>query len=227
MSSSSKQFTLYSHAGGPNGWKVAIVLNELGLEYDTVYFDFQAGEQKKPEHTKYNPNGRIPTLVDHKNGDLAVWESNAIILYLIGKYDKDKSLSIDMADVDAMASLNTWLFFQASGQGPYFGQAAWFSMFHSEKIPSAIERYKNEIKRVYSVLESVLTKQSYLVGKGDKLTVGDLSFVPWNAFAGKIMGEEVDLGSEYPAVKKWTDGMHARPAVSKTLQAWQEKQQKK
>lgn len=111
-------------------------------------------------------------------------------------------------------------------KSPYFGQAAWFSMFHSEKIPSAIERYQNEILRVYSVLESVLSKQSYLVGDGSKLTIGDLSFIPWNAFAGKIMGDKLDE-SKYPAVTKWTQGMQSRPAVAKTLKAWGEKQAEK
>lgn len=102
---------------GPNGWKVAIVLNELGLEFESIYLDFNKGEQKEEKHTKYNPNGRIPTLIDHSNNDLAIWESNAILLYLVGKYDTQKTLSIDMAKPELMASLNTWLFFQSSGQG--------------------------------------------------------------------------------------------------------------
>lgn len=114
-------------------------------------------------------------------------------------------------------------FFQNS---PYFGQAAWFTLFHSEKVPSAIERYENEILRVYSVLEAVLSKQPYLVGDGSKLTIGDLSFIPWNAFAGKIVGDKIS-GSKYPAVAKWTEGMQARPAVSKTLAAWNEKSSQK
>lgn len=97
-------------------------------------------------------------------------------------------------------------------------------MFHSEKLPSAIERYKNEILRVLQVLESVLSKQKWLVGDGSKLTIGDLSFIPWNAFAGKII-PDLDW-TKYPHVKKWTDAMHERPAVSKVLQAWNAKQQK-
>ena len=130
-----KQFTLFTHVGGPNGWyvtsitksrrtiplisgwlrKVAIVLEELGLTYESKYLDFQKGEQKAPEHTQYNPNGRIPTLIDHTNGDFAVWESNAILLYLVDRYDKEKRLTVT-GEKDT-AALIQWLFFQASGQG--------------------------------------------------------------------------------------------------------------
>ena len=118
-----------------------------------------------------------------------------------------------------------WLLFQASGQGPYFGQAAWFSMFHSEKLPSAIERYKNEIKRVLSVLESVLSKQSYLVE--DKYTIADLSFIPWNVFAfNAIIKEDVNVEKEYPAVFKWHSGMMERPAVAKVFKAKADMQNK-
>ncbi len=125
---SDKQFTLYSHNGGPNGWKVAILLEELNLTYQTIYLDFQSKEQKQPAHTSLNPNGRIPTLIDHKNKDFAVWESNAILLYLSSKYDSQHALSV--SEADDVTRMNQWLFFQASGQGPYFGQAAWFTFFH-------------------------------------------------------------------------------------------------
>lgn len=100
------QFTLYTHNGGPNGWKVAIVLEELGLSYDSIYLDFNSGEHKEEKHTKYNPNGRIPTLIDHQNNDLVIWESNAILLYLVGKYDKDHKISIDMAQLEQMSSVS-------------------------------------------------------------------------------------------------------------------------
>ena len=95
--------------------KVAIILEELGLTYESIYLDFGKGEHKQPPHTTYNPNGRIPTLVDHHNGDFAIWESNAIILYLVDKYDKEKRLTV--TDEKDKYSLIQWLFFQASGQG--------------------------------------------------------------------------------------------------------------
>lgn len=98
--------------------KVAYVLEELGLTYHSIYLDFSKKEQKAPEHTRYNPNGRIPTLIDHRNGDFVIWESNAILLYLVDKYDKEHKISVtDEKDKYAMLQ---WLFFQASGQGCVF-----------------------------------------------------------------------------------------------------------
>ena len=91
------------------------MLEELGLTYESVYLDFSKGEQKAPTHTQYNPNGRIPTLIDHQNGDYAIWESDAILLYLVDKYDTEKKLTV--TDEKDKYSLIQWLFFQASGQG--------------------------------------------------------------------------------------------------------------
>lgn len=101
-------------------------------------------------------------------------ESDAILLYLVDTYDREHKISV--SDVNEKYTQLQWLFFQASGQGPYFGQLGWFAFFHQEKIPSAIERYKNEVKRVLSVLDGVLSKQSWLVG--GKPTIADLSFFP-------------------------------------------------
>ena len=91
------------------------VLEELGLTYEPIYLDFSKNEHKSPEYTKLNPNGRIPTLIDHKNGDFIVWESDAILLYLVEKYDTEKRLTV--TDEKERYSLIQWLFFQASGQG--------------------------------------------------------------------------------------------------------------
>lgn len=101
-------------------------------------------------------------------------ESCAIIKYLVDKYDTENAISA--VTLEDKATELQWLFFQASGQGPYYGQAAWFVLFHPEKIPSAQERYKNEIVRVLGVLEAVLSKKTWLLG--DKLTISDLSFIP-------------------------------------------------
>ncbi|CDO72784.1 hypothetical protein BN946_scf184994.g37 [Trametes cinnabarina] len=182
-----KQFTLYSNKTGANGWKVAFVLEELGLTYESIYLDFARGEHKAPEYTQYNPNGRIPALIDHRSNDFVIWESNAILLYLIKKYDKENKLGV--TNEEDKYKLLQWLFFQASGQGPYFGQAIWFMRFHPEHLPSAIERYQKETQRVLSVLESVLSKQEWLVG--NKPTIADISFITWHQ---KLV--------ERPAVKK-------------------------
>lgn len=208
-----KQFTLYSHKGGPNGWKVVFLLEELGLTYETIYLDFQKEEQKHESHLKLNPNGRIPTLIDHKNSDFTIWESNAILEYLVYTYDKEGKLSVTKPE-DKYIQLQ-WLFFQSSGQGPYFGQAAWFKLFHSEKIPSAIERYQNEIKRVFGVLDSVLSKQEWLVG--GKYTIADMAFVPWHNFAAYKLLDDFDVTKEYPALDKWIKKITERPAIKKVL----------
>ncbi|KAH9854708.1 glutathione S-transferase C-terminal-like protein [Lenzites betulinus] len=211
-------FTLYTHAGGPNGWKVAIVLEELGLDYHPIYLEFEKGEHKAPEYVKYNPNGRIPALIDHKNNDFVIWESCAIISYLVEKYDTEGKVSVKSFEENALQL--QWLFFQASGQGPYFGQIGWFLFFHPERLPSAVERYRNEARRVLGVLESVLSKQEWLVG--DKCTVADLSFITWNMpivkFSGGLPGfEAFDFQKEFPSVYKWHNTALSRPAVSKVF----------
>ncbi|KAI0659471.1 glutathione S-transferase C-terminal-like protein [Cubamyces menziesii] len=209
------QFTLYTHKGGPNGWKTAIVLEELGLEYESIYLDFQKGEQKAPEYTKFNPNGRIPTLIDHSNNDFVVWESNAILTYLVDKYDPEGKISVKGFE-EKIHQLQ-WLFFQSSGQGPYFGQVSWFQFFHAEKIPSAIERYQKEILRVFGVLESVLSKQEWLVG--GKLTIADLSFIPWNVLAVNVLLKDAPgyngFEQDFPALHKWHNALLARESVKK------------
>ncbi|RPD63378.1 glutathione S-transferase C-terminal-like protein [Lentinus tigrinus ALCF2SS1-6] len=214
-----QQFTLYTHARGPNGWKVAFVLEELGLSYHSIYLDFDKKEQKAPEHTQYNPNGRIPTLIDHHNGDFVIWESNAIILYLVDKYDREAKISV--TDEKDKYTLLQWLFFQASGQGPYYGQAFWFTYAHPEKVPSAVERYENEILRVLGVLDGVLAKEpsGWLVG--GKCTVADLSFVPWDLLAltlGFKDRTDVDVAKTYPAFYAWHQKLLKRESVAKLLE---------
>ncbi|KAK7676486.1 hypothetical protein QCA50_020560 [Cerrena zonata] len=151
-----KQFTLYNHAAGSNRWKVVFVLEELGLTYETIYLDFKSGDLRGPAFAKLNPDGRIPALIDHKNNDFAIWESDAILLYIVDKYDTEKKLAV--TDTNEKYQLIQWLFFQASGQGPYFGQYFWFKNYHPKKVESARDRYKKEIARVWSVLESVFSK---------------------------------------------------------------------
>ncbi|EIW55443.1 glutathione S-transferase C-terminal-like protein [Trametes versicolor FP-101664 SS1] len=214
--SSGKQFTLYGGVIGPNPLKVAVALEELGLQYNVGEVNIWAGEQKKPEYLKLNPNGRVPTLVDHSNGDFTIWESDAILLYLVENYDKEHKLSV--ADVNEKFKLIQWLFFQSSGQGPYFGQAVWFMKYHQEKIPSAVERYQKEILRVFGVLESVLSKQEWLVG--GHITVADLSFITWTEIAIGFVLEGVEGGNvekEFPSVYKWHQKLVTRPVVRKFL----------
>ncbi|PSS08900.1 hypothetical protein PHLCEN_2v3390 [Hermanssonia centrifuga] len=206
-----KQFTLYSHVTGPNGWKVAVVLEELGLTYETIYLDFKNGEHKAPEFTKYNPNGRIPALIDHRNNDYVLWESGAIIIYLIENYDPEHKVSL--ASAGDKLQIIQWLFFQASGQG----------FNHSEKLPSAIERYQKEIIRVLGVLEGVLSKTEWLVG--NKCTVADLSFIHlcstnrWNEYVDKTVEgfDNFNFEKDFPAVFAWHKRLTARASFEKVV----------
>ncbi|KAH8092602.1 glutathione S-transferase C-terminal-like protein [Cristinia sonorae] len=208
-----KHFTLYSHTGGPNPWKVVFLLKELGLDYEPVYLDFQKGEHKAPGYLKVNPNGRVPALIDHKNNDFTIWESGAILLYLVDKYDTEKKYT--STNETEKYQVIQWLFFQVSGQGPYFGQAAWFQVFHPEKIPSAIERYQNEVKRVLGVLESVLSKQEWLAA--GKFTIADLAFVPWNNGISFLLGPDFNFEKEFPFTYKWHQKVLEVPGVKAGL----------
>jgi len=211
-----KQFTLFTHHSGPNGWKAAQILSELGLTYESIYLDWSKGEHKAPEYTKYCPNGRIPTIIDHADGDFVLWESNAILLYLVDKYDKEHKISA-ASEADKFYQLQ-WLFFQGTGQGPYYGQGVWFKHYHPERIPSAVERYQKEALRVLGVLESVLSNQEWLVG--GKYTIADLSFFQWNNHGIPLILKDYDnfdFAKQFPAVHAWHEKIKARPAISTVL----------
>ncbi|TCD68873.1 Glutathione S-transferase 2 [Steccherinum ochraceum] len=207
-----KQFTLYTNSLWINGWAVVFVLNRLGLSYDCHQIDKTT--VNGPEYLKYNPNGRIPTLVDHKNNDFAIWESAAIVLYLVDRYDPNHQISV--TNPDEKATMIQWLFFQAAGQGPYYGQAGHFLYYHSEKVPSAIERYQNETRRVLGVLESVLSKQEFLVG--GKLTVADIIFVHCNIMLEPLLGAEFNFEKEFPATFAWHSKVTASDGVKEGLE---------
>ena len=170
-----------------------------------------------PPFLKINPNGRVPALIDHSNKDFTIWESGAIIEYIVQKYDKEKKLHTGVIESDMLA--NQWLFFQTSGQGPYFGQASWFINFHPEKIPSVIERYEKEAARVFGVLEMALEGKEYLVD--DRLTYADLSFIMWNLIAiERFSGVKEEYAEgKYPNVKRWHERLVARESVKKVLDA--------
>ncbi|RDX42822.1 glutathione S-transferase [Lentinus brumalis] len=211
-----KQFTLYvAPDGGPNGWKVLFLLEELGLSYHTIWLDFKNNEQKQSPHVDYNPNGRIPTLIDHKNEDFVLWESNAILLYLAEKYDSEKRLTV--TDEKERHVLNQWLFFQASGQGPYFGQYFWFARYHPEKVPSAVERYQKEAARAVGVLDGVLAKSPSGWLLGGKFTITDLSFFPWNQAAVAYILKDFEGGDlqQFPNFCAWHEKVAARNSVKK------------
>ncbi|KAG5949633.1 hypothetical protein E4U53_005804 [Claviceps sorghi] len=206
--SSLKPLILYSHVGGPNPWKVAIILEELGLPYEARNLDFTS--VKAEPFISLNPNGRVPGLED-PNTNISLWESGAIIDYLIDHYDTSHKLSY--ATSPEKYQTRVWEHFQMSGQGPYFGQLVWFSRYHPDKVPSAVTRYANEVKRVTGVIDAHLKKQKteYLVG--DKLTYADLMFVPWAVYIAKV-DEDLHL-EEYDAYSAWLKRLTDRPVVAK------------
>ena len=222
MSSEIKPIKVWG-AGGPNPPKVAIVLEELGVPYEVVPISFS--DVKKPEYLAINPNGRIPSIYD-SNTDLTLWESGAILEYLIERYDADHKLSFRPGTPESYHA-KQWLYFQVSGQGPYYGQATWFKKFHPEQLPSAIERYTKEIIRVTGVLESALIQQKEKYGSagdgpwlvGDKYTYADLAFISWQKAAGMVLTADEYNADDFPHVKEWLAKMVSRKAVEKVFAA--------
>jgi len=206
-----KPIHLYSHKAGPSPWRVAIILEELDVPYETEFVN--PADLHTPVYEKINPNGRVPAIHD-PNTDITLWESGAIINYLIATYDKENKLQ--PTNTPDKFHAQQWLFFQTSGQSPYFGQYIWFQLFHKEKLPSAQERYYNEIIRVNKVLDSALQGKEYLVG--DKLTYADLAFITCYHSVARFPGLSTDdLRFEAPNFSAWMDRLLARPAVAKVL----------
>jgi len=207
----SKEIVLHGHAGGPNPWKVALLLEELKLPYTLKLWEFP--DLKKEPFEKMNPNGRTPVIEDPNTG-ITLWESGAILEYLIETYDKEGKFTYTSSPEKYY--LKQWLHFQVSGQGPYFGQSAWFQNYHPEKVPSAVERYNNEITRVCTVIDKHLktTGQEYLVG--NKFTYADLSFIPWNNMISWLKGAEGEKELEkLPHYWAWWQKISTRPATEK------------
>ncbi|KAI0023459.1 glutathione S-transferase [Xylariomycetidae sp. FL0641] len=201
---------------GPNSWKAIYLLEELGLNYEIEAFSFE--NVKKKPFIDVNPNGRTPAIQD-PNTDLTLWETGAIMQYLVEQYDTEKRLQYET--MKERHWCNQWLHFQTSGQGPYFGQCGWFTHLHPEKIPSAVERYVNEIKRVLGVLEGVLASKpkdaQWLVG--DKMTYVDMAFVAWNDRLDMVLmqtWEEVWEG--LPHVQAWHRSMADLPSWKKSME---------
>ncbi|KAI2994134.1 hypothetical protein CBS147346_10694 [Aspergillus niger] len=203
---------LYTHHAGPNPKKVRMILEELCLPYECCFLEFP--EMKLPDFLYINPNGRVPAIIDPNNKQLTLWESGAIIEYLVETYDLTRTISFPAFTTEWFQA-KQWLHFQMSGQGPYFGQAVWFKVHHPEFIQSCYDRYVNEIRRVAGVLDSVLKDQDYLVG--GRCSYADISFVIWFQFVPWVAGEYINLQSEYPHLSRWLRVLEDRPAVKKIL----------
>lgn len=193
-------------AATPNGHKVSIALEELGLPYQVHVLSFDQKEQKAPEYLKINPNGRIPAIVDRDNGDFAVFESGAILMYLA-----EKTGRLMPADVQGRSTVIQWLMFQMSAVGPMQGQANVFYRYFPEKLPGAIERYQNETRRLYEVLDGRLAQVEYLAGD---YSIADIATYPWLRMH-DWAGVSVD-GLDH--LQRWMVALAARPAVQRGLE---------
>ncbi|KAK7757455.1 hypothetical protein SLS62_000470 [Diatrype stigma] len=196
---------------GPNPYKVAIALEELDIPYEKTIVD----DPKEEWFTAINPNGRLPAIADPNTG-LTLWESGAIVEYLVETYDKGGKLTVP--DVAGKWHLKQYLHFQMSGQGPYYGQAMWFCKC-PEDIPTAKKRYVEQIVRVIEVLDKILKGKEYLVD--EKFTYADLAFIPWNQviahapFFTESLWKAYEIEEEYPAYMAWHQRIVSRPSVQK------------
>jgi GST-like protein len=191
----------------PNGHKVHILMEELGLPYKVVPVAIGKGEQFKPEFLAITPNHRIPAMVDPDGPGgkpIQLFESGAIMIYLAEKAGK----LIPKDPVDRYVCLQ-WVMFQMGGVGPMFGQFGHFNMYAAEKIPYAIERYQNEVLRLHRVLDKRLSEAEWLAGSD--YSIADIITYPWLRFPER---RNVAL-AEFPNVKRWFDAIDARPAVQR------------
>jgi glutathione S-transferase len=202
---------LYGHHAGPNPKKVVMVLQELKIPYETKLLEFPG--MKQPAYEKINPNGRVPAIEDPNTG-ITLWESGAIIEYLVEVYDENKAISFQNGTPEYYLA-KQWLQFQASGQGPYFGQAVWFRIHHEEQLPTAVDRYIDEIRRVSSVLNGVLEGRKYLVN--DKYSYADMVFVPWFEVVPWVAADAIDLEKDFPNLHAWLRTLKSRSAVKAGL----------
>ena len=185
----------------PNGRKISIALEEMALPYTVHRLRLSKGEQKQEWFLKISPNGRIPAIVDRDNGDFAVFESGAILIYLA-----EKTGLFMPRDVKGRSLVMQWLMFQMAGIGPMMGQANVFFRYAPEKIPYAIERYQREVRRLFEVMERRLGEADYLAGE---YSIADMATWPWvrgHDWSGVPMDGLRNL-------QRWFDVVAARPAV--------------
>jgi GSH-dependent disulfide-bond oxidoreductase len=189
----------------PNGWKISIALEEMGLPYTFRHIRLAEQEQKQDWYVRLNPNGRIPTLIDHDNDDFAIFESGAILVYLA-----EKTGRFLPGDVKGRSRVLQWLMFQMAGIGPMMGQANVFFRYAPEKIPYAIERYQRETLRLFGVLDRQLAAQPFVAGE---YSIADMALWPWvKGFSWS--GVTLD---GLPSLQRWHDLIAGRPAVQRGL----------
>jgi GST-like protein len=190
----------------PNGHKIHIMLEECGLPYNVHAVDIGAGDQFDPEFLKISPNNKIPAIVDSDGPDgkpISLFESGAILIYLAAKTGR-----LLPADVRDKYVVLQWLMFQMGGVGPMLGQAHHFRLYAPQKIDYAIDRYTNEAKRLYGVMDRRLAEVPYFAGE---YSIADIAVFPWTSAPER---QGVDP-ADYPNFQRWRDAVAARPAVQR------------
>ena len=190
----------------PNGWKASVTLEEIGMPYNVHAIDLGKAEQKQPEFLALNPNGRIPAMVDTEVDDLVIFESGAIMLYLA-----EKSGQLLPKDPAKRYQVISWLMFQMGGVGPMMGQANVFYRYFPEKIQPAIDRYQNEGRRLYEVLDGALAGKEYLV---DEYSLADIANWCWvrTYYWSGINIDGLDN------LKAWMQRLEERPACQRGVE---------
>ena len=189
----------------PNGWKASVTLEEMGLPYEVKAIDLSSGDQKKPEFLALNPNGRIPAIIDRDAGDLTVFESGAIMIYLA-----EKSGKFMPTDTAGRMNVIQWLMFQMGGVGPMMGQANVFFRYMEEKIPTAISRYQNEGRRLFEVLDGHLANNEFLADDYSIADIANWCWVRTHSWSG-VSIEGLDN------LDRWLQAINARPAAQKGI----------
>ncbi|HEY9055699.1 MAG TPA: glutathione S-transferase N-terminal domain-containing protein [Aurantimonas sp.] len=194
----------------PNGWKISIMLEELGVPYDIEYVNIGAGDQFKPEFLAISPNNRMPAIVDPEGPDgepISVFESGAILQYLGRKFGR-----FYPTEERARVAVEEWLFWQVGGLGPMAGQAHHFRNYAPEQIAYGIDRYTNEVNRLYGVMNRRLKDSEYLGGAD--YSIADMAAIGW-VVPYKNQGQDLE---EFSNLRRWFDAVRSRPAVSKGLE---------
>jgi GST-like protein len=194
----------------PNGHKIHIMLEETGLPYRVIPVDIGAGDQFKPEFLKISPNNKMPAMVDTDGPGgkpMALAESGAILFYLASKTGKFLP-----EDIRERWQVMQWVMFQMGHIGPMLGQAHHFLRYAPQKIEYAMNRYRNEANRLYGVVERRLQESRFVAC--DEYTIADMAIMPWMRFPER---QDVNIDA-YPHVKRWRDGIAARPAVQRAVQ---------
>jgi glutathione S-transferase len=193
-------------AATPNGHKASVALEELGLPYTVHPINLASNEQKQPWFLAINPNGRIPAIIDRDADDFAVFESGAILIYLA-----EKTGRLMPSDAKGRSRVIQWLMFQMGGVGPMMGQANVFFRYFPEKIQPAIDRYQNESRRLFEVLDTQLAREEWLAGDYSIADIANWCWVRTHRWSGASV-------EGLPHLQRWLDTMKARPACQRGIE---------